>query len=166
MKLRLGSIALFSLLLVLAGFVWLTAQALPPVVASHFSASGAADGFMHRGAYVVLVLALVVGAPLLVAFVPLLVAGQGGRNLSIPDRQYWLAPERREDTLAFIAAHGKRFSAALALFLGYVHWLVVRANELQPPSLSTAGIVSGLVVFFLALSVWLWALFARFGRRA
>ena len=165
MRLRLGNVALFLLLAALAGFVWRSSQALPPVVAAHFSASGAADGFMPRGAYVGFALVLVACVPALIAFLPLAVAGRDGMKLRLPHRDYWLAPERRADTLAFIGGHGKWFAAALALFLGHVHALVVRANALQPPELSSAGIAIGLVVFFLALAVWLWVLFAQFRRR-
>jgi hypothetical protein len=103
---------------------------------------------------------------LLLALVPAAAAGKGARSLDIPQRDYWLAPERREATVACIRAHGRWFAAAVALFLTYVHWLVVRANALRPPVLSTTGIVSGLVVFFLALAVWLAVLFRRFRRRA
>jgi len=159
---RFGTVAFLLLLVVLAAFVWRTSQALPPIVASHFSASGAANGFMPRGIYTVLVIALVIGAPLLLALVPAAAAGKGARSLNIPNRDYWLAPERRDATIAFIRLHGRWFAAAVAFFLTYVHWLVVRANALRPPVLSTAGMVSGLVVFFLALAVWLVVLFRRF----
>ena len=159
---RFGTVAFLLLLVVLAAFVWRTSQALPPIVASHFSASGAANGFMPRGIYTVLAIALVIGAPLLLALVPAAAAGKGARSLNIPNRDYWLAPERRDATIAFIRLHGRWFAAAVAFFLTYVHWLVVRANALRPPVLSTAGMVSGLVVFFLALAVWLVVLFRRF----
>lgn len=166
MKLRFSTIAFLLLLVVLAAFVWRTSQTLPPIVASHFAASGAANGFMPRGAYTALVVFLVVGAPLLLALVPAAAAGKGAKGLNIPNCEYWLAPERRKATTAFIRAGGQWFAAAVALFLTYVHWLVVRANELRPPVLSTAGIVSALVVFFLALAAWLTVLFWRLRRRA
>ncbi len=163
---RFCTIALLALLLVLAAFVWLSSSALPEVVASHFGANGAANGFMPRGMYVAILLALVLGVPSLLALLPGALAGQGGRNLNIPNREYWLAPERRESTVAFVAAHGRWFAAAVAVFLAYVHWLVVRANALQPPVLSTTGIVAGLVVFFVFLAGWLFTLFAKFRRYA
>ena len=166
MRIRFGAVAFVLLLVVLAAFVWHTSQALPPIVASHFAASGAANGFMPRGAYTTLVVVLVVGAPLLLALVPAAAAGKGAKGLNIPNREYWLAPERREATIVFIRVSGRWFAAGVALFLGYVHWLVVRANELRPPVLSTAGIVSALVVFFIALAAWLTVLFWRFHRRA
>ncbi len=163
---RRGTLALLLLLLMLAGFVWFTASSLPQVVASHFGASGAANDFMPRGTYVALMLVLIVGVPLLLGLLPAALAGEGGSKLNIPNREYWLAPERRESTVAFVRSHGQWFAAAVALFLSYVHWLVVQANKLQPPALSTAGITTGLVVFFLLLAVWLGILYARFRRYA
>ncbi len=163
---RFGTIALMLLLIVLAAFVWRSSFALPAVVASHFGSSGAADGYMSRGVYIALVLALIVGVPLLLALLPWSVAGKGGRKLNIPHREFWLAPERCDDTLAFIRVHGLWFAAAVAIFMAYVHWLVLRANELQPPRLSTSGMTAGLLVFFLLLAVWLAALYARFRRHA
>lgn len=166
MNSRSGSVALLLLLVALTAFVWFTSAALPEVVASHFDSSGIANGFMPRGIYIAFLLALVVGVPLLLAFLPGAVAGRGGSNLGIPNREYWLAPERRESTITFVRVHGRWFAAAVAIFLGYVHWLVVRANELRPPELSTLGIAAGLAGFFLFLAAWLFILFARFRRRA
>ena len=51
-------------MLIAAGvFVWLTDGALPSVVASHFGPGGRADGFMAKGPYTALMLALVVAVP-------------------------------------------------------------------------------------------------------
>ena len=66
---RFSTIALSALLLVLAAFVWLSSSALPEVVASHFGANGAANGFMPRGMYVAILLALVLGVPSLLGSV-------------------------------------------------------------------------------------------------
>lgn len=121
---------------------------------------------MPRGIYVAVLLVIVIGVPLLIAFLPGALAGRGGKNLNIPNREYWLASERRENTVTFLRLHGQWFAAALALFLSYVHWLVVQANMLRPPELSTFGIVAGLVAFVLFLGGWLVVLFARFRRPA
>jgi hypothetical protein len=53
----------------------------------------------------------------------------------------------------------------MSIFLGYVHWLVVQANRLQPPTLSSADILGGLTIFLLALFVWLAGLYLRFRTR-
>ena len=163
---RTGTAALLVLLAVLAAFVWRSSQALPPLVASHFAASGAANSYMSRSVYTIVSILLVVGAPLFVAFLPSLLIGKGERKLNLPNRDYWLAPERREATLSFLRAHGKWFAAALAVFLTYAHWLVVQANALKPPVLAPSAILGGLAVFLAALTAWLVVLYVRFRKPA
>jgi hypothetical protein len=136
---------------------------LPPVVASHFDASGAPDGALPRGLYLALMGALLAGVPLLLALLPRWMIGRDGARLNIPHRQYWLAPDRREQTLDFLRRQGRWFAAAVALFLAYAHGLVVQANR-QPPSLATPALLAGLVVFLLATGAGLWVLHARFRR--
>ena len=163
---RKGLLALAALLAVLAAYVWHSAQQLPLVVASHFGSGGAADGFMPRGMYIGFMLAIIVGVPLLLAVLPTLAAGSDGARLKIPDRDHWLAPERRRATLAFVALHGQCFAAVVAVFLAYVQGLVVRANQLTPPMLQQQRLVAALVVFFAILGVWLLVLYRRFRRPA
>ncbi|WP_139379581.1 DUF1648 domain-containing protein [Zoogloea sp. LCSB751] len=162
MKPSPGTLSFLVLQAVLTGFVWHSAQTLPPIVASHFSASGIANGFMPRQAYVIGFSLLLIGIPLLIAFLPGSLARRSSAHLNIPNRPYWLAPERRDMTLSFISSHGKWFAAAVSLFLGYVHWLIVQANRLQPPTLSSADILGGLAIFLLALGIWLAGLYLRF----
>lgn len=165
MNQRFGSVLFFLLLAAAAVFVWATSASLPPVVASHFAASGIADGFMSRPVYRVVLLLLAVGIPLLVAFGPLPFIGKHGAGLNIPHRQYWLAPERREQTLGVLQRHGLWFGVSVALFVTYVHWLVVLANRLQPPRLSMSALLAGMVVFLAALVAWLLVLYSRFHKR-
>lgn len=155
----LGFVLLIVAVLV---FVMTTAAPLPQIVASHFGASGAADGYMPRKAYVGALLIIVIGAPLVLAVLPHQLGKRRSDSLNIPHRSYWLAPARREETLAFLWQHGLWFAALLTVFLAYVHWLVVAANRLQPPRLATADLLGALVCFFLLLIVWLALLFRRF----
>lgn len=162
MKPSPGTLAFLVLQAMLAGFVCYSAQTLPPIVASHFSASGVANGFMPRQTYLAGFSLVLIGVPLLIAFLPGSLLSHRNAQLNIPNRAYWLAPERRDTTLAFIRGHGKWFAATVSLFLGYVHWLVVQANQLQPPILSSTDILGGLAAFLLALVVWLAGLYLRF----
>jgi uncharacterized membrane protein len=155
----------FLLVLVAAGaFVWLTSVDLPPVVASHFGPGGAANGFMDKNTYTVLMLALVVGVPALVASSAQLVRVLPPQLINLPNRQYWLAPERRAATLEALASLTLRFAVALAVFLCFVHWLVIRANAVQPPRLPETWLFVGLAVFGAATLAWLVMLFRRFRR--
>jgi hypothetical protein len=46
-----------------------------------------------------------------------------------------------------------------------VHWLVVQANKAAPPALATDAVWRALVVFFIALALWLLVLYRRFRMR-
>jgi uncharacterized membrane protein len=149
-----------------AAFVWLTGQSLPDVVASHFGASGVADGFMPRGFYLRFMLAFVIGLPLLLLVVPNFALGSAGARINLPHREYWLAPERRAATVAFLRAHSVWFGAMLVVFLCYVHWLVVRANAVQPAHLSASGLIGGFIGFLAAILVWVKFLLGHFKKRS
>jgi len=148
-----------------AAFIWLTSRSMPDVVASHFAADGSANGSMSRGAYVGLMLAVVVGLPTLLTVVSHFGLGAPRARINLPNRDYWLAPERRAETLSHLRAQLARFSAVLLAFLCYVHWLVVRANGIRPPRLSPPWINAGLVGFALFAIVWTRMLLRRFRSR-
>ena len=143
-------------------FVWLTGRALPNVVASHFGAAGLANGLMPRDAYVVVMLAIVALVPLLLAVVPILAFRNPRARINLPNRGYWLAPERRGETIEVLSRQALRFSTLLLGFLCYAHWLVLEANRVVPPRLSSGWFAGGLVVFLAATLVWAVSLIARF----
>lgn len=162
LRIRISPLAFFTVFAILGTFVVLTAQRLPPLVASHFAASGSANRFMPRESYTVFIVFLQVGVPLLLAFLPPAIAGLGGENLSIPNQEYWLAPERREATIEFLCIRGRWFAVLVSIFLCYLHWLVVLANAVQPPVLPPVDLIFGLIAFMAALVIWLRGLLQRF----
>jgi hypothetical protein len=148
-----------------AGFVWLTSVSLPDVVASHFGADGYANGFMSRGAYIGLMLACAVGLPALLVIVAHFGLGSPNARINLPDRDYWLAPERRAETVSYLREQLARFAVVLMGLLCYVHWLVVRANAIRPPRLSTPWINAGLVAFAVFVVIWMRVFLRRFRNR-
>jgi hypothetical protein len=84
--------------------------------------------------------------------------------VNLPNRAYWLAPERRAETFAYLSDHTAHFATLLAVFLGFVHWRVVAANALHPPTLEPVLFVGGLIAFMVALVVWIASLAAHFRR--
>jgi len=155
---------LFVVLVVAAGFILVSGQSLPPIVASHFAADGRANGFMPRNGYLGLMLFIVVGVPLLLALVHRLVRLVPPHLVNLPNRDYWLVPEQITETFTFLHNHGIYFSVLLAAFLCFIHWLVVGANKLQPPHFSASLFVTGLVLFLLAVTIWVGGLFVHFRR--
>ena len=155
---------LLLVLVVAGGFVWLTSGDLPPVVASHFGAGGTANGFMGKGTYTAFMLAVVVAVPALIGFSGQLVRVIPLQLVNLPNKQYWLAPQRRAATLESLSSLGVPLALALVVFLCFVHWLVVQANAVQPAKLSQSWLFVGLAVFGVATALWLVVLFRRFGR--
>ncbi len=155
-------------LVIVAALVYATAAGLPLRIATHFAAGGAANGFMTRDAYLVVMLCLTTLLPLalvvLVGFVPSVAAS----NIKGPQRDYWLAPERRAATLAWIGNHACWLGVLLALFLFAMHLLTVQANGVYPPRFSEAVFFPVLAAFVVGMAVWVARLYARFrpGRRA
>lgn len=143
-------------------FVWTTGRPLPDLVASHFQASGVAAGFMPRAVYMRFMLAIVILLPGALVVLPRLSMCGVNPRLNLPNREYWMAPIRRADTIEFVRRQSLRFGSLLLLFLCYAHWLVVRANAASPPSLSSPWFVSGLVVFMVVSLGWVIALSTRF----
>lgn len=157
----------FAALLALAAlFIVTSSRQLPSTVASHFAASGVADGFMPRGMYTGFMLALLVGLPALMVLLTWHSLGRTGSGINLPHKAYWLAPERREATIASLRASLLWFSAGLVVFLCYVHGLVVLAHAQQPPRLDDTWFFGGLVVFITGVFTWLMKLYARFRRAA
>jgi hypothetical protein len=152
----------FGLTLAAAAYVWTTSHGLPPIVASHFNASGAADGFMSRQFYIWFMIAFIAGLPLLLVLLPNLAFHHPRLRFNVPNRDYWLAPERRPETVAFLCRQNTWLSVLITGFLCYVHWLVLQANTMNPPRLSSPLFVVGLALVMILSSAWALALVLRF----
>jgi uncharacterized membrane protein len=155
---------IFILLLAFAIiFVNRSAAALPSIVAVHFDAAGRPNGFMSHGDYWLFALILTLGLPLGVVGV-LTLAYSRATDLKLPNREYWLAPQRVEHTRAFLVAHGVWLGAMLVAFMCYVHWLVLDANARQPPQLSNEWFAVGIAVFLIGVAAWVATMMVAFRR--
>ena len=158
--------SVFILLLLFAVFfVTGTVSELPPSVASHFDAAGHANAFMSRGGYTRFVLCLVIGLPVLVVAVLTAVYSRAA-DMKLPNRDYWLAPQRIAGTRAFLVAHGVWFGSLLVLLVCLVHWLELAANREHPPHLPGQLFAAVMIAFLLAMAAWIAALMFAFRRPA
>ena len=85
--------------------------------------------------------------------------------LSLPNRDYWLAPERKAATFQYLAGTGAVYGWLVLAFLCVVHWQVVQANALQPPRLAEGSFFVAFGLFILGTFTWLGAFLAHFYRR-
>jgi hypothetical protein len=107
-------------------------------------------------------LLFVVVLPLVLVFVPSVSLNNPKAGIRLPNKEYWLAPERQVETVEFLRQHMARFGSMLVVFLCYIHWLVVRANTVSPPSMPASWAIGGIGVFVACALVWSSALFRRF----
>ncbi|HMI91149.1 MAG TPA: DUF1648 domain-containing protein [Polyangiales bacterium] len=159
---RRTTTALRTPIALIAGFVALAVvrcasvwDELPPVLMSHFNASGRADGFMTRGAFLWTLAAVGGGTVLMWLNVPWLTRVLPASSLNIPNRSYWL-PERRpqiQHKLTVFAAWGA--AATTALLVATLE-LVLRANLQQQPLSRVIWLILGAYAVGISLSVlWL-----------
>lgn len=148
----------------IAGLV-LTYHRLPERLASHFSPAGQPNDWMSRTSHVWTMGGLAIGLSALILGLFYCVRFFPDSMISLPRRDYWLAPERREETFSFVFRAGIWLASFEALFLLGIHLLLVAANASSPPQLSPGVWVLG--VLFLATVVgWVFVLFQRFHRMA
>jgi uncharacterized membrane protein len=156
--------AVFIVLLLFAIlFVTRTAPELPLLVASHFDAAGQPNAFMTRSGYTRFILCLAVGLPVVLVGI-LAVVYSNATVMKLPNRDYWLAPERLDRTRAFLIAHGVWFGSLLVMLVCFVHWQELIANRRQPPQLSSQALAGGIIAFLVATAVWIGALIFAFRR--
>lgn len=133
-------------------------SSLPERVASHFGRDGQPDGWMSRteNTFSQVGITLFIGALffVLATFLPRL----PDRFVNLPHRDYWLAPKRRAETLAWLGSMLFCLGTLMQAFLIFAFREVWRANLATKPELhlnslwlqvSLFIITAGLVVTLL-----------------
>ena len=145
-------------------FVLVTSAQLPAIAATRFDLGGAPNVFVTRQGYRWLMGFLVGVVPLFVAFLPALIGARWPQLLNIPNRDYWLAPERRAQTLASVESRTMLLAAVMIAFMCFTHWLVLEANAAVPMRLAGIPLVIGVGAFLAFVIGWIVALRTRFRR--
>jgi uncharacterized membrane protein len=112
---RIASIVFAAILLFAILFFANTTTSLPPLIASHFDGSGNPTAQMTRDFYTKFVFFMGVGLP--IAMVALLTfVYSKASDMKMPNRDYWLAPERIAHTRALLVSHGVGFGSLCSYF--------------------------------------------------
>ncbi|MEO8755537.1 MAG: hypothetical protein ABI624_22975, partial [Casimicrobiaceae bacterium] len=107
--------------------------------------------------------ALVVALPLVVALSGRLASVLPPRLVNLPNKAYWLAPERRAATLRALGERTGWLALLLLAFLCFVHWLVVQANASSTKEMPQVPFFVGLTLLLVGSMAWAAALHRRFG---
>jgi hypothetical protein len=152
----------FGLLLWNIVQVGLTVEQWPLRVAIQFNAQGQARGWASREAHLWMWLGLSVLLPAFMVGIFASIRYFPPQMINIPNRHYWLAPERRETSLRMVSRMGYGFACMLLLFLAGLYWILLLANQAAPPQLSAPAMWLALGLYLTAVAGWLIALYRRF----
>ena len=126
---------------------------LPTRIASHFDAAGQVNAFMPKDAFFVVHLVVLGLMALSFLLVPALVTRLPPGMINLPNKDYWLAPERRAHTAQKLQSSMVGFGNVMLLFLLLVFGEAMRANLLPTPHLSNRIWV---LLVLLGVSVIYW----------
>jgi uncharacterized membrane protein len=123
------------------------APRIPEILGSHFARGGFVNGWQTKAAFFSTELAMIVLATVVAFGIPRIIAAVPVSLINLPHKEYWLAPERRENTLAYIRVWSAWFGCGLLAFLLFVMELAFRANLHTPPQFNNATFVPALLAF-------------------
>lgn len=118
---------------------------LPDMVASHFNLAGQADGWSSKstllfsyGVSVVVCVGALLAPALFLPKVPVAL-------INLPHKEYWLAPERRQETFSRVSVALLWFGVAVEVLLGWMFQQTIAVN---------LGRATGLTQMWVALAVF------------
>lgn len=163
MRMRTISLLIFIILLALC-----IAQAvyyyplLPDRVASHFGATGQPDAWSSKETFVKIYLVAVTGIAILFPSIGLMLRKIPPSLINLPNKDYWLSPERSQRTINVLSRQFLWFgSATLLLLLDIFHQSfkvhLGKVSALEHPVASIAAYV----VFTVLWSIFLIVKFLR-----
>jgi uncharacterized membrane protein len=134
---------------------------LPPRMASHFGADGRPNGWMSREGFFGTIAVLGGGTSVLLLLLPLLLAVLPPELINLPNRDYWLAEERRADTIARLGRLMAWLGFATAALIALVLELAIEAN-LREGTLDNGIFIAGMGMYLLSVVLVLAAVFRSF----
>ena len=155
MKLTTPIVVLVFCYVIFFCYVALSYVDLPAKVATHFGIDGQPNGWMSHNGIVAFTIGLGIFVPALIVWMMATTGRIPVSFVKLPNRDYWLAIERRKTTLAILFQHSLWLASTCVLFFTCVHWLIVQANPADGQihlSLISLALVTG--GFLLATGVW------------
>jgi uncharacterized membrane protein len=157
---------LIYLLLAAVGLIYfsLLYPQLPDRMASHFNASGAATAWMPKSGFFMLIAIVTLAAGVPVFLVPLSMSKLSNDKINLPNKNYWLAPERRAETMQYLGIQMGWFGCGLLALLLCGLYNAVAANFRPDHHFDSSSFYAVLGAFLAFIIVWLVRLLSHFAR--
>ncbi len=127
---------------------------LPDTIATHFGSGGQANAWTGKGGFIAsyalieaLFVAMAFGALFLLERVPV-------SMINLPKKDFWFSPERKRETLRYIASQMVWFNVVTLAFLIAVAQIIFNVNMGEgPPALPHDFFI--VLVMFVGVIVWM-----------
>jgi ABC-type Fe3+ transport system permease subunit len=160
--LRTPLLVLGLLYLCFFGCLAASSSQLPRRVATHFDSSGQPNGWMRRTALLRFMAVFGLAFPLLVPALMYVSRFLPDRCYNLPNRDYWLAPARRPETMAYLFRHSLWFSPMALCFVIGIHASIIHANSSGQAHLSTPLALALGGCLLAGIAVWAVSLIRHF----
>ena len=137
---------------------------LPDPMASHFNASGAVTAWTPKSGFFILITIVTLAASVPVFLVPRAMAKLPNDKINLPNKEYWLAPERRAETMGYLGVQMGWFGSALLALLLCDLYNAVAANFRPDHHFDFVSFYVVLGAFLAFIIVWLIRLLSHFAR--
>jgi uncharacterized membrane protein len=154
----------FALLAVGAAFYFSSLYAqLPEVLASHFDARGVANGWQTKSAFFGFLVGVSVLAAVVGFGIPRIISATPPELINLPNKRYWLAPERRAETMDFLNSYFAWLGCALFAVILLAINFAIQANlhpDRRPDATPMWFVLAGFLTFAILGTL---RMFKRFG---
>lgn len=135
---------------------------LPEVMASHFDAHGTPNGWQPKRAFFILIGVVIVVCTIPAFIVPRRLPFMSPDKINQPNKSYWLAAERREETWRFFRVQMAWLGCALLFILLYAMFQAINANLPSIGRFHSRGMWCALAAFLLFTIIWMVHLIRHF----
>ena len=137
---------------------------LPGLVASHFNSGGAPNGWQTKDAFFAVFVAVSALAALIGFGMPRIIAALPAEQINLPNKHYWLAPERLPETTEFLNNYFAWLACGIYLTMVFAFDYAIEGNlhpENRPDPARLWYVLAGLLAFLLLGTIRMLAKFLR-----
>jgi uncharacterized membrane protein len=127
---------------------------LPEKVASHFGFNGVADGWMTKAEFAGFYLGMIAFLVFLFLGIVAMIKRLPTEMINLPNKEYWLAPARREQTLTRFGNQMIWFTVVMCGFLISIMHLTFLANLDGSQKLNNGVFLTLFIGFMIFVKIW------------
>jgi uncharacterized membrane protein len=160
MALRFARIIIVTLVAVFIAQGFLAYTELPERIAVHFTMDGMPDRFLAKDSYIVSNSVVAIFVSILFLGIPLLLDRMPPTVLNIPNSNYWLAQNRKKQTLYILKQMFHGFGCATLVLMIILQHIVQSANRLPIIQITTR--IETMVLCYLVILLGALIIFHRY----